>query len=443
MSKHIVIIGNGIAGTTLARHIRKRSDHRITVISAESPYFFSRPALMYVYMGHMPFVNTQPYENNFWQKNRIELLHQRVTSIDSTNKHITLENGQSMPYDSLVLATGSRPRQLKIEGEDLQGVQGLVSRQDLERMEDNTRGVKEAVVAGGGLIGIEMVEMLRSRDINVHFLIRELKFWNKVLPDPESDMVTRHMQEHGVQVHFKTELKSIQGSDGKVSSVTTQQGENIACGFAGVAAGVVPVTDLAKSAGISTDRGILVNSFLETNVKDIYAIGDCAQFAQPIEGRSPIEQIWYTGRMQGETLAATLCGQRSEYKPKNFFNSAKLFDIEYQVYSRNVQVDEPENDSIYWSNDAEKKCIRIFYRKSDGRFEGLSALGIRYRHEVCDRWLSNNKNVEEILAELSDANFDPEFYTHYEQGVVNAYNKKHGTSISLKKKSWKRILGMA
>lgn len=169
--EHIVIIGNGIAGVTAARHIRKLSDKKITIISAESEYFFSRTALMYVYMGHMKFEHTQPYENWFWKKNRIDLVKGYVSNVDHANKKVDLENS-SISYDKLIIATGSKPNKFGWPGQDLKGVQGLYSKQDLEQLQENApdnKTCKRAVIVGGGLIGIEMAEMLRSRKIPVTF----------------------------------------------------------------------------------------------------------------------------------------------------------------------------------------------------------------------------------------------------------------------------------
>ena len=169
----IVIIGNGISGVTAARHIRKRdSKSEILIISAETKYFFSRTALMYIYMGHMKFEHTKPYEDGFWAKNKIDLCFGRVDEIDFTQKKLSLNIGKTVGYDSLVLALGSRPNRFGWKGQDLPGVQGLYSCQDLELMEENTKGVKSAVIVGGGLIGVEMAEMLISRSIKVYFLVR-------------------------------------------------------------------------------------------------------------------------------------------------------------------------------------------------------------------------------------------------------------------------------
>jgi NAD(P)H-nitrite reductase large subunit len=191
MAPKVVIIGNGISGITCARHLRKLSNYDITVISAESKYFFSRTALMYIYMGHMKEEHTRPYENHFWEQNRIGLLQKKVATVHPHENYILLESGEQIRYDYLVLATGSRSNKFGWPGQDLKGVQGLYNLQDLETMEQYTSGIKHAAVVGGGLIGIETVEMLLSRNIHVHFLVRENSFWNLVMPPDESEMINK------------------------------------------------------------------------------------------------------------------------------------------------------------------------------------------------------------------------------------------------------------
>jgi len=442
--EHIVIIGNGISGVTAARHIRKLSDKKITIVSAETDYFFSRTALMYVYMGHMKFEHTQPYENWFWEKNRIELKKGYVTNIDSQNKSLNFAEGDSLNYDKLIIATGSKPNKFGWPGQDLKGVMGMYHKQDLDNLEKyapNNKVCKRAVIVGGGLIGIELAEMLHSRHIPVTFLVREDSFWNGVLPQEESAMINREILSIGVDLRLGVNLKEIKGDEnGKVTSIViTETGEEIDCNVVGLTAGVSPNVDFIKDSNIEIGRGVKVNRFLETNVKDIYAIGDCAEQHEAIGNRRPIEAVWYTGRMMGETLAQTICGNRIEYKPGHWFNSAKFVDIEYQTYGW-VWAQTKENEKrFYWEHKDGNKCIHINYDKNTHEFIGINTFGIRMRHPFFDKVLTEKQSVEYVLEHLADANFDPEFYKLHEKEIIAKFNQENGTNIQLKKKSWKRI----
>lgn len=419
----LVIIGNGITGMTTARLVRKQSDRPIIVISDETDFFYSRPALMYIFMGHMKFEHTKPYEDWFWEKNKIQLLRATVTSIDTNAKSIALNNGQTLPYGQLVIATGSRTNKFGWPGQDLSGVQGLYGMRDLELMEKNTSNVSRAVIVGGGLIGIEMAEMLHSRNIPVTFLVRETNYWDNILPQEEAKLVGRHIREYGIDLRLGTQLKEIlPGNDGRVRAVLTDKGEEIACQFVGLTAGVTPNTDVAKSSAIEINRGILVNEFLETNVPGVYAAGDCAEFRMNRPRHPKIEQLWYTGRMQAETLAKTLCGIRTPYDRGVWFNSAKFFDIEYQTYGFVSNLPMPDEESLYWEHPEGKHCVRIVYDKTNRTVIGFNLFGIRYRQAICERWIRDRRTVEYVLENLAEANFDPEFFREFEHEVIALFN---------------------
>ena len=430
---NIVIIGNGISGVTLARHIRKLSDKKITIISAETNYFFSRTALMYVYMGHMKFEHTQPYEDWFWKKNRIELLNAYVEEINTDNKSLKLVNGSNLNYDKLVIATGSKPNKFGWPGQDLKGVMGMYHKQDLDHLEKhapNKDVCKRAVIVGGGLIGIELAEMLNSRSIPVTFLVRESSFWNGVLPEGESQMINSHIKNHHIDLRLSSNLKEIKSDEnGNVKSVIIEEtGEEIACNVVGLTAGVSPNIDFIKSSKIETGRGVKVNRFLETNIPDVYAIGDCAEQHEAIGNRRPIEAVWYTGRMMGETLAQTICGNRLEYKPGHWFNSAKFLDIEYQTYGWVFSKPREDEAHFHWKHDDDTKCITVNYNSKTNEFIGINTFGIRMRHETFDTWLTEKRDIDYVMNHLSEANFDPEFYSHYEAEILSAYNQQFQTA---------------
>jgi NADPH-dependent 2,4-dienoyl-CoA reductase/sulfur reductase-like enzyme len=442
--EHIVIIGNGISGVTAARHIRKNSDKEITIVSAETDYFFSRTALMYVYMGHLKFEHTQPYESWFWKKNRINLKKGYVSKVNSSSNEIEFSDGEKLGYDKLIIATGSKPNKFGWPGQDLNGVMGMYHKQDLDNLEKyapDNKTCKRAVIVGGGLIGIELAEMLHSRNIPVTFLVREQSFWGSVLPKGESEMINREIINNHIDLRLGVNLKEIKSdAAGNVKSIViAETGEEIECTVVGLTAGVSPNVGFLKNSELEIDRGVKVNRFLETNLTDIYAIGDCAEQHEAIGSRRPIEAVWYTGRMMGETVAQTICGNKSEYKPGHWFNSAKFIDIEYQTYGW-VWAQTRENEArFYWEHIDGTKCIHLNYDKNTREFIGINNFGIRMRHEFFDRILNEKRTVDYVLEHLADANFDPEFYKLHEQEIVAKFNSENDTNIQLKKKSWKRI----
>ena len=444
--EHIAIIGNGISGITAARHIRKLSNKKITVISSETDYFFSRTALMYVYMGHMKFKHTQPYEDWFWDKNDIALKKGFVQQIDTAQKKLVFSDGEPLTFDKLIIATGSKPNKFGWPGQDLKGVVSLYHKQDLEAIEThapNNTVCKHAVIVGGGLIGIELAEMFHSRHIPVTFLVREDSYWSGILPSGESEMINNEIRKNGIDLRLESNLKQINANaDGSVKSIViTETGEEIDCDVVGLTAGVSPNIGFLEYSNIETNRGILVDRNLQTNIKDIYAIGDCAEQRTAVEGRRPIEAVWYTGRIMGETVAQTICKKETLYTPGHWFNSAKFFDIEYQTYGwvNSEQHKKPNEAHFHWMHPDQTKCLTVAFDKTTQAFLGINTFGIRMRHEIFNRWLDQNKTIDYVLEHLEIAHFDPEFYKNYYSKVIEKYNADNNRNLQLKKKSWSQI----
>ena len=422
-SPPLIIVGNGIAGTTLARQIRKKSTRPILLISEEHPYFFSRTALMYVYMGHLTFEHTQPYESHFWKKNNITLLQERVTGFDPQKKEVFLAKGETLAYGDLVWAVGSRPNRFGWPGEQARRVQGLYHKQDLDQLEAWSPEIKEAVIVGGGLIGIELAEMLHSRGKKVCFLVRENSFWKSVLPTEDAALLNQHILQHGIDLRLNTELERIETDEkGNAMGVVTSKGERIQCQYVGLTAGVHPNIDFLKDSTLNCNRGILVNRFLETNLPNVYAIGDCAEQKEPVAGRRSIEAVWYTGRMMGETLAQTLCETKTAYQPGPWFNSAKFFDIEYQTYGQVSSTPKPdEENQWFWQHPQKNILLRWAFHPDTHRLMGINSFGIRIRHEVLQDWLLSDTTVETALENFPAATFDPEFTQNYQPEIQAAF----------------------
>ena len=239
--KKVIIIGNGISGITAARWIRKLSNFEILVISDESEYFFSRTALMYVSMGHMNWRDIEPYERTFWKKNRIDLLQQKVKEINHLEKTITLHNAQTLAYDELIIATGSKINYFNWPGQNAKGVFGLYHKQDLEYINSLPKDNLRIAIVGGGLIGVELAEMMVVQGRKVSMIIRENSYWRNVLPKEESELITTHLREHHIDLNFGKSLAEILSNEKQeVRGIKLLSEEIIDCNYVGICTGVSP-----------------------------------------------------------------------------------------------------------------------------------------------------------------------------------------------------------
>ena len=422
---NIAIIGNGIAGVTVANKIREIDKKaQITIISAESEYFYSRPALMYIYMRSMKFEDTMPYEKKHWKKKKINLIQDWVTSVDYDSKILKLKEGNDVSYDKLVFAVGSKPNRLGWPGQDLPGVTGLTNLQELENIEERTKNLgpdSNVVIVGGGLIGIEAAEMMHSRKIPATFLVREPSYWSTVLRKEEGDIVKEEITDHGgVDLRLSTELKQINaGPDGSVGSVETNHGETIQANLVILAAGVSPNVDFLRNTKLNIGRGIQVNRKLETNIPDVYACGDCAEIKPDSEaGRPTIEALWYTGKMQGEILVENIFEANKEYHRGTWYNSAMFYTVVYHTFGL-VGHNIPGEKELFFRIPGQKKSIRITYL--DDKVIGFNFLGLKYRDNVCRKWLDEERSLDYVVKNLHEANFDGEFYEKYESLLREQY----------------------
>ena len=230
-----LIIGNGITGVTAALTVRElQPDWDITIVSEESDHFFSRTALMYIYMGHMRVEDTRPYEQDFWRRKRLKLVRATVTGIDAAARLVKLGHGTGLAYDKLLIATGSQSNKFGWPGQDLEGVQGLYHLQDLERLEARSAGIRRGIIVGGGLIGIELAEMLRFAGQAGHdpgagiVLLEQHPSPGGIGTDQRGDPRER------VDLRLNSELREIvDDGTGQVCAVVTGGGERIECQFVG------------------------------------------------------------------------------------------------------------------------------------------------------------------------------------------------------------------
>jgi NADPH-dependent 2,4-dienoyl-CoA reductase/sulfur reductase-like enzyme len=409
-----VIVGNGVAGITAALDVRKRDSRAgITVVSGETDYFFSRTALMYSFMDRLSRRDLEPYERGVFDAQRIRLVRGWVKELDAQSRTLQLDNRQSLTWDRLLLATGSRPRQPGWQGLDhvRSGLVNFVSMQDLEACEAAARRGGKAVVVGGGLIGIELVECLRWAGMEVTFLIREPWYWPVALSEAESAMVLEHLRRHGVNVVTREVVSSVETDvQGAVTAVSTEQGTRYECCALGVSIGVEPAVDWL--CNVSTpprlSRGIVVDAGFRTSLSAVFAAGDCAELELP--GRAPlVEQIWYSAKRQGALAARSMLGEPIQYDPPVFFNSSKFFEIEYTTVGRfpgsNRQPQEARE--FYFRYPGRDVSLRI--AEHDGAVRAFNLLGSRWNHNQCEQWIRERRSLDGVMDRLHQAQFDVEF----------------------------------
>jgi NADPH-dependent 2,4-dienoyl-CoA reductase/sulfur reductase-like enzyme len=410
---HFVIVGNGVAGVEAALTIRQRHGQkaaRIVLISDESDYFFSRTALMYALMDQMNRRDLEPYERGFYDKQGIERVRGRVVDIDAHKKVVRLEDGKELHFDKLLLATGAKPRTFPWQGlNDVQdGLVHFVSMQDLDACERLIPSTQQAVVVGGGLIGIELVESLLHHRVPVTFLVREPWYWPMALGVEEGAMVADHMKAHGVDLRLEEEIARIDvDPKGRVSAIQTNKDNTLPCQFLGICVGVGPATEWLKSCTtpVAVGRGIRVNPNFETNLPDVYAAGDCCEIDDDHETFT--ETIWYSAKLHGKLAAQAMMGDQGHYQRPLFYNSSKFFEIEYTTVGQVVNLP-TGTPSLYRRHPKRAVSQRIVYDKH-GVVLGFNMLGSRWNHNVLERWILEKRTLTFVREHLRDAQFDVEF----------------------------------
>ena len=234
-------------------------------------------------------------------------------------------------------------------------------------------------------------------------------------------MLNRLIRAKGMELLLSTELKSIEADGaGRACAVVTGEDRRIECELVCLTAGVSPNVELARSARIPCGRGVLVDWSLRCEVEDVYAVGDCAELKAEDGDRNTIQQVWYTGKKQGEVLGDVLAGDERRYEPGVWFNSAKFLDLEYQTYGQ-VGFHLPGEQHLFWEHPDGKHAVRIVY--DEGGVLGFNVMGIRWRHEVCERWLLARRSVDYVLEHMEEANFDPELFNSHEDAARASFRE--------------------
>lgn len=360
-----VIVGGGLAAARAAEELRSIApDATITVLTSESELPYERPVLSKGYLldteeRSSAFVHDQQW----YDDQRIEVrCDTTVTSIDRPVHQVTLDSGDTVGYGKLLLATGSEPRRLDLPGADATGVLYLRNVEDADAIKASFEDKVPLVVVGGGWIGLEVAAAAREHDVPVTLLELEELPLLAVLGNEVAQVFADLHTEHGVQLKTTTGLASIEATDGAVTGVTTSTGEQIEAGAVVVGIGVSPRIDLAKAAGLDTDRGVLVNASLQTSDPDIYAAGDIAEVDHPLLGRRVRVEHWAFANDSGPVAAQAMAGQDVSFDALPYF-----FTDQYDLGMEYIGLVEPgQQVEVDLQGDVPGRAFQARW-KSDGR----------------------------------------------------------------------------
>ncbi|HZD58382.1 MAG TPA: FAD-dependent oxidoreductase [Anaerolineales bacterium] len=323
--RRYVMIGSGVAAISAAEAIRQQFPSADILLIGDEKYgYYSRPGLAYYLTGEIDEGQLYPWELQDFQRLNLQPLHARVTRIFRGEHQVELHDGTLIPYDRLLIATGARAARITVPGGEMEGVLKLDDLNDARRILKSARRARSAVVVGGGITALEIVEGLRARGVKTHYFLRRDRYWSNVLDEIESRIVEQRLREEGVHVHYHTELAEIIGKNGRVKGVRTTDDRSIKCEIVAVAIGIRPRKELAEGAGLKIDRGILVNACLQTSNADIFAAGDVAQVYDPFTGKYVLDSLWGPARDQGHVAGLNMAGHNSVYRKAMAFNVTRL-----------------------------------------------------------------------------------------------------------------------
>lgn len=370
MADDILIIGAGQAAAQAVQSLRAEGFAGPIRIFGDEPYApYQRPPLSKKFLaGEIGYDRVELKGQDFYAQSGVEThWGTRVTEIDRKNKRILTADGREYPYGKLLLATGSRVRELNVPGFDLKGVHYLRNIDDVKAIQDHFREGAKMVVVGGGYIGLEVAAVAAKRGIDVTVLETADRVLARVVDPIVSQFYERVHREAGVKIETGVTVSGFEGTD-RITAVTSGEGKKYLCDFVVVGIGIIPNTALAVEAGLEVENGIVVDEFCRTSDPDICAAGDCTSHPNAVYGRRIRLESVHNAIEQGKTAAATLAGKEKSYDQVPWFWSDQ-YDLKLQIvglsagYTEAVVRGDPENS----------RSFAVFYLK-DGVLVAVDAV---------------------------------------------------------------------
>ena len=362
--ERIVIVGGGAAGFAAAEMLRRAGYQRsLIMLSSDAALPYDRPNLSKDYLaGTIPFDYVPLRDDSFYEENGIEIqLGKNVSELDLRAHEVLLSDGERVAYDRLLLATGAEPVRLTIPGAEQPHVHTLRSLADSDAIIEAAKTAKRAIVVGASFIGLEVAASLRARKLEVHVVAPDKRPMERILGPEMGDFIRALHEEHGVIFHLETKPEAID------EVVHLENGHTIEADLVVVGIGVRPRTGLAENAGLTVDRGVAVDQYLETSAAGVYAAGDIARWPDPYSGEKLRIEHWVVAERQGQAAALNMLGRREAFVQVPFFWS-QHYDVPINYVGHAGAWDE-----IEINGDIKKKdCLLRF--KQNGRVAAVASI---------------------------------------------------------------------
>ncbi len=373
--KRYLIIGNGASGTYAAETIRKTdAEGEITLVTNEPYPLYNRVALPpYLRDEARPekvFLRT-PEQHE--QKGIKLLCDTQITQLDTEGLVATAADGRTFAFDRLLIATGGRPNPLPAPGysPDVKGIYNFQYWDEATAIRECMNRAKNSIAVGGSYIAYELAEAFRHHGLNVVWLIRGPRFLRRVLDEDGGALVDDIARDAGVDIHYGAEIQEVHTQNGQVCGITTTKGENLACDLLGVGLGVKMNVDFLAGTPITVRGGIVTNEYLETNVPDVFAAGDVAEFFDVSIGLHNQMGTWNNSVSHGRIAGANMLGERKFYNDVPMYSTG-LFNSRIRVMGLTPE-NVPDLESWEHLDAANKNYQRLFFK--DGRLVGGCLIG--------------------------------------------------------------------
>lgn len=408
-----VIIGGGPAGATAALEIRKFDiKGEIILISDEDYQFYKRSKIINIISASCSEDDLFLKGKKVYDENNIKFINNHVEKVISEKQQIILKNGAAIHYDYLLIASGGSPIMLPWKGVDLEGIHTLYNLDDAKRVAEQVCNAERAVIVGGGAIAMKTIKNFKKIGLDISIIEKTSHLWPIGFDRKVARIVEKKIKENGIHIYLEEEVVEFKGENKKLSSVVLKSGREIPTDIAVITIGMKPNIDFLIDSGVKVEKGIFVDSYMRTNIPNIYAAGDVAQIYDPLYNMPILHPTWGNAKKQGKIAAKNMTGSNVQYAGTIPVQSINIFG--FKAIAVGITHSKKNYDEISWVS-FEKELCRKFILKDD-HLVGALILGKEINKKILKPTLKmvifdkTNVNHSKHLLLEEDIDFDKIFF---------------------------------